>query len=240
MLEHPVLLLYTAPPGAFASFSMVDISYLGFNRNDPPSNTNLGQLLQAPFLPFDGLNERGLGVTMMAVPHSEGGRNPKKVTIDSLAVIRLMLDYADSVDKAVDLLGDYNVDFGGGPPIHYLVADRSGESAVIEFLDDKVAVLRGDKNFQISTNFLLSPNPPQDGRTACWRYNRIFETLSQAKGDSSAEAGMDLLRSISQAGDHPTIWSCLYDLKALDVRVVMGRNYGRVHRLSLSAGGQPR
>ena len=235
-LEHAALLLFTAPPKAFASVSMVDISYLGFDRGSP-SKKDMRQLLQAPFLPFDGLNERGLAVTMMAVPHSEGGRDPKKVTIDSLGIIRLILDYADGVDKAIELLADYNVDFGGGPPIHYLVADASGNSAVIEFLDDKMRVMRGDGSFQVSTNFLLFPEPPRIGRTGCWRYNRVFEALSRAKGDFSAEEGMDLLRSVSQTGDHPTIWSLVYDLSARDVRVVMGRNYARVHQLNLSSPG---
>ncbi len=231
-LVHPALLLFTRPPEAFASVSMVDISYLGFDRGSP-SERNMRQLLQAPFLPFDGLNERGLAVTMMAVPRSEGGRDPDKVTIDSLAVIRLMLDYADGVEKAIELLADYNVDFGGGPPIHYLIADASGKSAVIELLDDKMRVMRGGGSFQVSTNFLLFPEPPRNGQTGCWRYNRIFERLSRAEGRFSAEEGKDLLRSVSQTGERPTIWSCLYDLSALDVQVVMGRNFGRVHRLEL-------
>jgi len=232
-LEHPALLLFTAPTKAFASVSMVDISYLGFDRG-APSEKNMRPLLQAPFLPFDGLNERGLAVTMMAVPHSEGGGDPKKVTIDSLAAIRLMLDCADTVDKAVELLGGYNVDFGGGPPIHYLVADASGNSAVIEFLNDKMRVMRGDGGFQISTNFLLFPEPPRNVQTGCWRYNRVFETLSRAEGHFSAEGGMELLRRVSQTGEHPTIWSCIYDLSARDVRIVIGRNFGRIHHLRLS------
>jgi hypothetical protein len=231
-LEHPALLLFTRPPKAFASVSMVDISYLGFDRG-APSERNMRQLFQAPYLPFDGMNERGLAVTMMAVPVSEGGRDPKKVTIDSLAVIRLLLDYADGVDKAVDLLADYNVDFGGGPPIHYLIADASGDSAVIEFLNDRMQVVRGSGKFQIATNFLQFPGPPQGGRTGCWRYNRVFETLSRAEGNLTANEGMSLLRSVSQTGEHPTIWSCLYDLGARDVRVVMGRDFARVHPFRL-------
>ena len=229
---HPALLLFTRPPKAFASVSMVDISYLGFDRG-APSGKNKRRLLQSPYLPFDGLNERGLAVTMMAVPHSEGGRDPKKITIDSLAAIRLMLDYADTVDRAVEVLGDYNVDFGGGPPIHYLIADASGKSAVIELLDDKMRVMRGDRSFQVSTNFLQFPEPPRNGRTGCWRYNRVFEALSRAEGEFSAEDGMKLLQSVSQTGEHPTVWALVYDLSSRDVRVVMGRKYGRVHRLEL-------
>ncbi len=229
---HPALLLFTRPPKAFASMSMVDISYLGFGRG-APAEESMKQLLQAPYLPFDGLNERGLAVTMMAVPGSEGGRDPGKVTIDSLGVIRLILDYADTVAKAIDLVGGYNVDFGSGPPIHYLIADASGDSAVIEFLDDRMRVVHGDGKFQISTNFLQFPDLPQDGRTGCWRYNRIFEALSQAQGNLTPNEGMSLLRSVSQTGEHPTIWSCLYDLGARDIRVVTGRHYGRVHHFEL-------
>jgi hypothetical protein len=155
-------------------------------------------------------------------------------------LLRLMLDYADSVDRAIHLIEDYNVDFGGGPPIHYLVADRSGDSAVIEFLDGEVRALRGDGQFQVSTNFLLFPDPPRHSRTACWRYNRLSETLSQAKGEVSPEKGMELLRSVAQAGEHPTIWSCLYDLNDLEVRIAMGRNYGRLHRLGLPESGRSR
>lgn len=231
-LAHPALLLFTRPPKAFASVSMVDISYLGFGRG-APSDRNVKRLLQAPYLPFDGLNERGLAVTMMAVPSSEGGRDPGKVTIDSLAVIRLMLDYADSVDRAIELLGGYNVDFGGGPPVHYLIADASGKSAVIEFLYDEMRVVRGDGKFQISTNFLQSPDLPQDGRTGCWRYNRIFKALSRAEGNPSADEAMGFLQNVSQTGEHPTIWSCLYDLTARDVRVVMGRKFGLTHHFEL-------
>lgn len=231
-LVHPALLLFTHPPKAFASVSMVDISYLGFDRG-APSDRNMRRLLQVPYMPFDGLNERGLAVAMMAVPHSEGGRDPSKVTIDSLAVIRLMLDYADTVDKAIDLAGGYNVDFGGGPPVHYLITDTSGRSAVIEFLDDKMRVVRGDGKYQISTNFLQFPDPPQGGRTGCWRYNRILAVLSQAGGIVSADEGLALLSNVSQTGEHPTIWSCLYDLSSRDVRIVMGRNFGCIHHFDL-------
>ena len=51
--EHPTLILFTNPPNAYASVSMVDISYLGFDQDDLITSADQ-ELLQAPYYPFDG------------------------------------------------------------------------------------------------------------------------------------------------------------------------------------------
>jgi len=232
-LEHPALLLFADPPEGYASVSMVDISYLGYDRGDL-FKKDLGRLQETPYFPFDGMNEYGLAVGMMAVPHAEGGRDPRKTTIDDLQAIRLMLDYAKSVKEAATLLGGYNVSFGSGPPVHYFVADAAGDSAAIEFIDDKMQVLRYKTRFQVATNFILFPIPPQNSQTSCWRYNKIYETLFHAQNGLSPAEAMSLLKDVSQSGTNtPTIWSMVYDLAAKNVHVAMGRNYGQVHLLSL-------
>ena len=89
--EHPALLLFTDPPDGYASVSMVDISYLGFDRaGNQPQNAD--ELKRAPYMPFDGMNERGLAVGMMALDSADAPNDPSKRTLDSLEVIRLLLD----------------------------------------------------------------------------------------------------------------------------------------------------
>jgi hypothetical protein len=230
---HPALLLFTDPPEGYASVSMVDLSYLGYGRGDL-FKKDLGRLRETPYFPFDGMNEHGLAVGMMAVPHAEGGTDPGKTTIDDLQAIRLMLDYAKNVKEAATLLGGYNVSFGSGPPVHYFVADAAGDSAAIEFIDHRMQVLRNKRRFQMATNFILFPIPPQNCRTSCWRYNKIYETLSHAQNGFSPAEAMSLLKNVSQSGTNtPTIWSMVYDLAAKNIHVAMGRNYGQVHLLSL-------
>jgi len=231
--EHPALLLFTDPSEGYASVSMVDLFYLGYDRGDL-FKKDLGRLRETPYFPFDGMNEHGLAVGMMAVPHAEGGRDPGKMTIDDLQAIRLMLDYAKNVKEAATLLGGYNVSFGSGPPVHYFVADAAGDSAVIEFINDKMQVLRNKRRFQVATNFILFPIPPQNSQTSCRRYNKIYETLLHAQNGFSPAEAMSLLKDVSQPGSNtPTIWSTVYDLAAKNIHVAMGRNYGRVHLLSL-------
>lgn len=232
--KHPALILFTSPSSGYASVSMVDISYLGYNE-EIPSWTERGSLLRAPYLPFDGMNEYGLAVGIMAVPFADGGDDPEKVTIGGLQAIRLMLDYAKDVDEAVSLLQDYNIDFGGGPPLHYLISDSSGHSAVVEFIDAKMRVIRNSEPWQVSTNFLISNVRPEGARSPCWRYNRAYETLEQGDANISQEKAMALLKDVSQS---VTIWSAVYNMTTGDIRVVMGRKYDEVHEFTLEMRDQ--
>ena len=74
---HPALLLRTSPPDGYASVSMVDISYLGVG----PDPTGDRRLLDAPLLPFDGMNERGLTVGLAADDSGSVRPDPAKPTV---------------------------------------------------------------------------------------------------------------------------------------------------------------
>jgi len=227
--DHPALLLFTNPPQGYASVSMVDIAYLGFEQL-APSWSARQRLLLAPYLPFDGMNERGLGVGMMAVPVADSGYGPQRRTLDSLQVIRLLLDYAPDVEEALTLLQGCNIDFGGGPAVHYLLADADGHSAVVEFVNGEMRVLRNSESWQVATNFVISEALLNGSGSECWRYNLSCEILARAEGALSRAEAMDLLASVSQPS---TIWSLVYGLDSGDIDVVMGKHYDTVHRYRL-------
>ena len=234
--RHPALLLFTDSPDGYASASMVDISYLGYqgllDMDDPAM---LEDLLKAPYLPFDGLNERGLAVGMMAVPHGEGGADAHKATLDSLEVIRLLLDYAANLDEALVLMEKYNLDFNGGPPLHYLIADSSGASAVVEYIGGKLRIFRSDQPWQVSTNFLFSEIPLEHAGQQCWRYDLTSSRLSESEGVLTPLQAMSLLQRVSQDGQTGTIWSVVYNLSSGEIQVVIDREYEQ--RFSFQLGG---
>ena len=152
-LEHPAMLLFTDPADGYAAVSMVDLHYLGVQGEI--DETERQNLLRAPYLPFDGMNDRGLAVTMMAVPEADSGFDPQRVTLSGLNLIRLLLDQAASVGEALELMGAYNIDFGGGPLLHYFVADSAGSSAVVEYVDGEMKAIQNQAGWQVATNFLL-------------------------------------------------------------------------------------
>jgi len=227
--DHPALLLFTDPPNRYASVSIVDIAYLGYSKSDTPDK-NPGRLLQSPRLPFDGMNEQGLAVGMMAVPAAHAPNYPQKQTVGSLLIIRLMLDYAKNVEEAVAILKNFNIDFHRGPPLHYFITDRSGRSVVVEFVNRKISVLRNTHSWQVATNFIITGLSPENARASCWRYKKVWETLeNQVTGLSHLNA-LSLLKDVSQQN---TIWSVVYDTSSLSFLVVMGKKYDQVHEFNL-------
>ncbi len=227
--DHPALLLFTDPPGRYASVSMVDISYLGYSKKDAPDK-NPGGLLLSPFLPFDGMNEQGLAVGMMALPAAQAPEDPEKQTVNSLMIIRLMLDHAKNVEEAVAIVKNFNIDFQGGPPLHYFITDRSGKSVVVEFINRKISVLRNTHSWQVATNFIMSGLSQEISLASCWRYKKVWDTLENQTTMRSPSDALSLLEDVSQGN---TIWSVVYDTSSLDFIVVMGKKYDQAHEFNL-------
>jgi len=230
--EHPVLLLITDPPGGYRSVSMVDISYLGYDREFTPFDDPEG-LRSAPFYPFDGMNEHGLAVGMMAVGQAAGVIDPDRPTLDSLEIMRLILDHARDLSEALDLLADYNVDFGS-VPVHYLIADHSGNSVVVEYIDNELVVVGGKKPYQAATNFILSEVQLEDVESHDYRYNTLIRVLSKLEGRVEEDFAMDLLADVSQGGgETATRWSVVYDLDDLSVTAAINRDYRQLYNFTI-------
>ncbi len=230
----PALLLFTDPPDGYASVSMVDIAYLGFGRDRAFVLTDLSlsersELLDAPYLPFDGMNEAGLVVGMAAVPPGRMEHDPTKETIDSLLVIRKILDQAATVNEAVVILKSYNIDMGSGPPLHYLIAEKSGRSALVEFSRREVKVITNTDPWQQATNFLVSETQTES-EELYWRYALISERLTETEGQLNSKQAMQILEEVAQES---TQWSVLYGFGTGEIQVVMGREYNNSHILTL-------
>ncbi|MCP4424179.1 MAG: linear amide C-N hydrolase [Chloroflexi bacterium] len=232
----PALLLFTDPPDGYASVSMVDIEYLVGTENagqllDLPLEEREA-LLNAPFLPFDGMNEHGLAIGMAAVPPGNAPPDPEKETVDSLLVMRRVLDQARDVDEAVAILQSYNIEWGGGPDLHYLVADRSGRSMLIEFYQGETHIIPNPANkpWHQATNF-LRVSVGESAAGACGRYDHMSEGLMEVDGRLTTANAMTLLAQVAQEN---TQWSIVYGLSAGDVTVTMGQNYDNQHTFIFS------
>jgi hypothetical protein len=237
----PAVLLFTDPPDGYASVSMVDIEYLGFAGSQAKNLTDLPleqrrALLEAPSLPFDGMNEKGLAVGMAAVPPGGMRLDPSKKTIDQLMVMREILDHTSTVDEAVQLLASYNIDMGS-VPLHYLIASPDGNSALVEFYQGKMEIFRNEVPWQLATNFLVAAT---GGRTQgqCPRYDRLSQRLQETGGSLNVQAALSLLADVSQESPQaasPTQWSVVYEMIGGKVDIVMGRNYsGEVHTFQIN------
>ena len=154
--------------------------------------------------------------------------DPDKPTIGSVGIMRKILDHAANVAEAVKLMQSYNIDFTGGPPIHYLIADASQHAALVEFYNGEMVVIENEANWHAATNFLLTEaeENPQDW---CNRYDRVVQRLSGSEPLRAPDA-LALLDSVSQSS---TQWSLVYDYGHRTVQAVMGQHYDTIHTFSL-------
>jgi len=231
---NPALVLMTRPKGRYASISLVDNSYLGYSATRTPMEAP--QDLEGAWrLPFDGMNEKGLVVGMMAVDHAEGPKGAGKPRIGELGILRVLLDRAATVRDAITLMGEYEIDLAN-PPIHYLLADRSGDAAIVEFTGGKLHVFRTGKPWAVSTNFLLGEVPPPARDRACWRFAKVSDRLGQSNGVLDRKGVLDLLEAVSVPR---TRWSAVYEPDSLTLTLVLVRRFRQPHRWCLETKTSP-
>lgn len=161
---------------------------------------------------IDGMNTEGLSVAILYLPGSKfpsyDAKDPKKV-LAIYDVAPFLLGQAGSVAEAVHLLRSHqlvqsavqseNGLFIKDIPIHYVMRDKTGESAVVEFVDGKVKIY--EKAGDILTNaptfdwqlknashydslVATAPGPNEAFSKSVYNYQEIYETTSH-KGEAN-------------------------------------------------------
>ncbi|GGO76322.1 linear amide C-N hydrolase [Nonomuraea cavernae] len=223
---NPAMVVHARPPGGHASLSISDVSYvLGGQRTpdlDDPGDRR--RLAHAVLVPFDGMNDKGLAVGLAQTPDAQlPAQAPGRTVVGSARIMRLLLDRAASVEEAVALMRRYDLDFSGGPQVHYLIGDRSGRSVVVEYGDGRLNVI----DDRVLTNITMT-GASRDTRLADPRYRTLTEGIG-----TEADA-LGLLRQVAQPH---TRWSVVYDLRAGTAKLVPGQRWDRVIKLAISSPG---
>jgi hypothetical protein len=229
--DVPALILFTNPSDGYASVSMVDISWLGLGDLKSPESLSLYQriaFLMTPIMPFDGMNEKGLCIAIAAVEREELPYDENKPTLNGLQIIRKILDNAETIDEAIDIFSKYNLNFYPGPHLHYLIADRYNNSAIVEFVDSEMKVIKNDKDYQVVTNFYITDT--DESEILCDRYLTIDSELMDRGSYFNSEYALEILEKASWDW---TQWSVVYDQTSGDIKLVMGRDYVDVHHFRL-------
>ncbi len=216
-LYAPSLQLYTAPNNGYASVSTVNLAFAGYSGDNLPDGSFFDTFLTlaAPFLPFDGMNEKGLAIALLAVPKAEVPYNPDKITLNTTTAIRLVLDKAATVEEAIELLKQYNIYFSGGIECHYLIADASGHSVIVEYVNQELCVVESETEYQIASNFIAYNGLNiGEGFTEFERYDRVQNAIEENNGILEVSGAIQLLADVGVFdGDIDKLqWSVLYNL----------------------------
>lgn len=237
----PSLQLYTAPDQGYASVSTVNLAFAGYSADYLPGNSLAGSFLTlaAPFLPFDGMNEKGLAIALLAVPEAQAPYNPDQITLNTTTAIRLVLDRAATIEEAVGLLKQYNIYFSGGIECHYLIADASGHSVILEYIDRELQVVETEADYQIASNFIAYEGRNiGEGFTEFERYNQVQNAIEANAGALETAQAVQLLADVGVFdGDTDKLqWSVLYNLTTGDGEIFANRKTDHRTKFHLHTG----
>lgn len=254
-------IVYTDPgEGRHASYSTIDLSFLGLDADKDVET--IGQkilTLAAPYVPLDGINDAGVACGIFMSYQGEGKGTPTDTQTDrpdltSTTLLRLILDYADSVEDAVALAQQYDLHDSASSCFHYMVADSTGRSAILEWVGtdadhdadgaqrqlnvlwNDTDALSDSADWQVVTNFIKTPGY-YDGTSAEMkgldRYEHLAAALRETDGIvADKDAAMDLLASVGRRtwnnddSNSNTVHSVVYDLTDKSVLWVGNEHYG--------------
>ena len=208
--KNPTMVTISRPKKGYASIAVSDMSHFGYGLDKLPKS--LGSKLSclaSIYAPVDGMNEKGLCTSIMALPHQPAHQESGAHKVGTTIIMRLWLDRCATVQEAIDLAAGLDIrhDEKVGSGYHYMVADASGDAAVIEFDKEdgwKTMIVRkgeGEKSMLV-TNHLLSAkyyttvpdiavgNPHSK---SWWRYETASAYLASHGGALTIEEAQECL-----------------------------------------------
>lgn len=253
-------IVYTNPgKGRHASYSTVDLHFLGLAQDQDVEGLSKEILtLAAPYAPLDGINDAGVacGIFMSYQGDGKGVAtdiDTEKPDLTSTTLLRLILDYADSVEDAVALVEQYDLHDSTNCVFHYMVADSTGRSAILEWVGEDAGndndgtkrhlnviwndtdTLSDSADWQVVTNFIKTPGyyDETDEKRGFDRYEYLAEQLRADNGVvADEEAAMGLLADVGRRtwnNDDKNGWtihSVVYNLTQKTVYWVGNEHYG--------------
>ncbi|MCL2050693.1 MAG: linear amide C-N hydrolase [Lachnospiraceae bacterium] len=213
-----VMIVETAPPNGYRSISTVNLYFIGYSPDYlPDSLFNSVLALGAPYAPLDGMNEKGLCVADLIIEDAgETHQDTGKPNITTTTAIRLLLDYAATVDEAIALLEQYNMHSDMGIMHHLAISDATGRSIVVEYIDNIMFVT----DAPVVTNFFLTPGEwfGFGGELSKQRYDILYGAYTENEGILDEQGIKNILREVrSTNGFEPqwvTQWSAVYSQSA--------------------------
>ena len=225
------MLLNLNEASSYRFISLVNMAFLDWDERTYDSlETDSKLTLATAYSPSDGINEYGFAVAILTDADAAYPRQKDKITLFDMTMPRLLLSKARSVEEAIHYTEKYNL-FYDVAPLHYIVADASGHSAVIEFVEGKMVVTKSENKYQVVTNFPLYGNPAKKGFGKD-RYENLQNTLEKQRGIISEEDALELLKSNVIPGDEQ--WSAVYNLTKKTLSVTFSGEYEHVHRFKMN------
>ena len=213
-----------------ASISSVDLKFIGLKNAEIKGILKKCLSFAGIFVPLDGINDAGVscGIFMsyqgkddQVVPTNQNEKG--KIDVTSTIMLRTILDKASSTKDAIKILQNINLHDSVKISFHYMISDKNGDSAIVEFVNEsfnndldgskrKIKIytnenkselgdLESNHDFMCISNFILTKNYYQNekDKKGLDRYSFMYQYLSEHnEGKISKQEAIELLKILGR------------------------------------------
>ena len=230
------LIMHCIPDKGYETITTFNVEFYNFGEDFKPEGfKNQYMCLSGLFVALDGINEKGLAIAdLMAGDSIETHQRTSKPDLTTTAAISYMLKNAANVDEALKLLESIDMHSDIGSAHHYAMADVSGRSVVVEYVDNKMVVTESPA---VANHYLCEQKLNVGLTEGDDRYDRLCQRFDQTQGVMSEKQLTDAIAAVSQPqrkGFLGTAWTMVMDLSHPSVTYYSLRHFDKPFHFALS------
>lgn len=242
--DTSAMLVYCTPKDGYKSVAVAALDNVSANVPDENIKKKLASLA-SPFICLDGINEKGVSISVLTLDSEPVRQNTGKPVISTTLAIRLVLDRAATTEEAVELLRSYDMYSSAGRDYHFYITDASGDGRVVEYdCESETRELVATPTEAVTNFFIIYkekalPNQKNGiyghGRE---RYDAVMKVLEEEKGNYTNDTVWKAMKSAAQYPDPDDItsntqWSVSYNNTDLTAEIAIRRNWEDIIHFAL-------
>ena len=204
--DSVIMIVHTKPDNGYESISTSSMDFFGVKKGwQPTKNFSKDSIaLVSIYVTLDGMNEKGLYVAnLVAGDQERTAQNTEKTKLTTTTALRVLLDKAATVDEAIALLENFDMNSVIGFAHHFAIADASGKSVAVEWVDGKMYVCET----KVLTNFYVADTHKKGRGVGVGNFKHLEHVGNTNNWILTPEQVKTALRTIK--GN--TRWSCVYE-----------------------------
>lgn len=241
--------VWTAPENGYKSMTVTLGTFLLYGKKwQNPKNMKYPlRVMGAPYCCMDGVNEKGLAAAILEIKTKPTKQKTGKKPITTPVALRAVLDKCKNVEEAIEMMSRFDMRDLIFANYHYHFADADGNSAIIEYVNHEMKVIRqkyDGENLKL-TNYFLSEGGDNRKEMGRDRYQKIDNKLCECDHKITEEDAMKLLESCTLYYHHKwmphmviTVWSSVYNCTQRTMTMCAGMDYSKRYQFSLNEPGK--
>ena len=230
------MILHTIPDHGYESITTFNVEFFPFGDDYKPEGfTNQYLALTSLFFALDGINEKGFAMAdLMAGDTIQTHQRTSKPDLTTTAAIRYCLNKAANVDEALELLRSIDMHSDIGAAHHYAMADATGRSVVVEYVDNKIVVVESPA---LANHYLCEAKFNVGLIEGDNRYDQLCQRYDQCSGVMNEKGLTEAIKAVSQPERKGrflgTAWTMVMDLTHPSVTYYSRRHFDKPFHFEL-------